>query len=172
MTVDARTILLVEDDDDYRATLEATFADEGYRVLAAPDGNAALIRLGAEATPPALIVLDWVMPAWDGLDFLRALEADARHDATPLIVLADVSTTSRIPSTRVTAVVTKPVRTRTLLDMVGRLSGATVPEPRKPKSSQPRTAWWRAARSIHLRPTALLRKPIAVEQAPTGRHRR
>jgi CheY-like chemotaxis protein/phosphoribosyl 1,2-cyclic phosphodiesterase len=69
------TLLIVDDEPDIVQLLIETLAPEGYRLLSAYDGEAAL-RL-ARAARPALILLDWRMPAPDGLEVCRALRADA-----------------------------------------------------------------------------------------------
>jgi CheY-like chemotaxis protein len=52
--VDARTVLVADDDEDFRAALAEALEEDGYNVVAVPSGAAALAaRLGAEA------VLDW-----------------------------------------------------------------------------------------------------------------
>ncbi|MCE9574920.1 MAG: response regulator [Deltaproteobacteria bacterium] len=157
MTIVARTLLLIESDDAYRAALAAAFAAAGYRVLASPDGLSAISHVGAETSPLALVLLDWGTPTRDGLELVNALADDPTHDATPLIVLADVASTAHIPSTRVAAVVSKPVRTRWLLRLVDRLSIAREPDARAhPQAS-----------TDH--PTAMHRRPREVDLAEIER---
>jgi DNA-binding response OmpR family regulator len=174
MGAESQTIVVVEDDDSYRETLESTLRHVGYRVIGAPDGNVAMLRLRDELTPPALILLEWMMPAWNGLDFLASLESDTRHAEVPVLVLAEVAHAGRIPGTCVAAVVTKPVRTRTLLDVVGRLSGATLTARElADRTPNARTTSWRPARPPHGRVTAMIRKPVStLDLRPTDRVRR
>jgi CheY-like chemotaxis protein/phosphoribosyl 1,2-cyclic phosphodiesterase len=73
----AATVLVVDDEPDIVDLLMATLAPEGYRLLSAHDGEAAL-RL-ARLERPSLILLDWRMSGKDGLEVCRAL----RHDADP-----------------------------------------------------------------------------------------
>ncbi len=86
MTVNARpeTILIIEDDRDVRSALALVLADEGFRVLAAPDGFDALSSL--EGHQPDVIVLDWMMPVVDGEQFVRALRSEY-HLTTPVLVI-------------------------------------------------------------------------------------
>jgi two-component system, cell cycle sensor histidine kinase and response regulator CckA len=60
------TILLAEDDDSIREMLRQTLMRLGYRVLAAADGQHALILCEQDA--PALAVLDVVMPRLGGAE--------------------------------------------------------------------------------------------------------
>jgi CheY-like chemotaxis protein len=69
------TVLVADDDPTIVAILTATLRQDGFRVLAAADGDTAL-RL-ARAERPALILLDWHMPAREGLEVTRLLRADA-----------------------------------------------------------------------------------------------
>jgi CheY-like chemotaxis protein len=73
------TVLIVDDEPDIVNLLLATLAPEGYRLLFAHDGEAALHMARGER--PSLILLDWRMPGKDGLEVCRAL----RDDPDPLI---------------------------------------------------------------------------------------
>ena len=67
------TLLIAEDDDTNRETLERIFAKEPYNVLVAPDGNAALdlVREGEVH----IILSDLMMPGMDGLELLKTVKA-------------------------------------------------------------------------------------------------
>ena len=58
-------VLLVDDDAPIRRMLERTLTAEGYDVVAAADGGAALAQV--ERSLPDLIVLDVAMPGMDAL---------------------------------------------------------------------------------------------------------
>ncbi len=69
-----KPILIVEDDPDIRSNLQEFFEGEGYPVLLADHGQAALDLLGRRSTPrPGLILLDLMMPVMDGSTFLSKL---------------------------------------------------------------------------------------------------
>ena len=68
------TILLVDDDPDILQLLTLTLRPEGYRLLSASDGNAALEIARAER--PDLLLLDWNMPGRNGLEVCRVLRAE------------------------------------------------------------------------------------------------
>jgi len=79
---DAR-ILVVDDDPAVSNLLRRSLAYEGYRVDTAASGAEAL-RLARER-PPALVVLDIMMPGMDGLEVCRRLrEADS---SLPILLL-------------------------------------------------------------------------------------
>jgi CheY-like chemotaxis protein len=82
--VAADPILVVDNDEAILSTVEAALADEGYRVLAAPDGVVALDLV--RQRPPGLILLDMKMPIMDGWGFARAYRAQ-RGPHAPIVVL-------------------------------------------------------------------------------------
>jgi CheY-like chemotaxis protein len=65
--IDAATVLVVDDDPDIRDFVQLGLEDDGYRVLTAPHGQAALELLGR--SPVDLILLDMRMPVMDGWTF-------------------------------------------------------------------------------------------------------
>jgi len=68
------TILVADDDPDVMAVIVEALEPEGYRVLTAQDGDAAL-QLARDERPD-VVVLDWMMPGRDGLSVCRALRQD------------------------------------------------------------------------------------------------
>ena len=75
-------ILVAEDEQDLRSLLRMNLAEEGYDVLEAADGIAALALLQRERIDLAL--LDVMMPGLDGLNLLRKLR---QTSAIPVILL-------------------------------------------------------------------------------------
>jgi len=65
------TILLIEDNRDYAATLKANLEREGYEVQIAATGVAGLEQ--ARQEPPDLVVLDLMLPAMDGFTVLQRM---------------------------------------------------------------------------------------------------
>jgi DNA-binding response OmpR family regulator len=79
----ARPILVVDDDPKIVHLVQAYLEREGYRVTTATDGRAALAAMALD--PPALVVLDLMLPEVDGMSVLRAIR---RRDRTPVLVLS------------------------------------------------------------------------------------
>jgi two-component system response regulator VicR len=77
-----RRILIIDDEKNIREVVTRYLEREGYLVVSAGDGAAAL-RL-AEAQPPDLIILDLMLPQVDGLEVCRRLRA---RSAVPIIML-------------------------------------------------------------------------------------
>jgi CheY-like chemotaxis protein len=73
-------VLVVDDDRSIRETLHAVLQEEGYHVLEAEDGKAALDILRASAEP-LVVLLDLRMPVLDGAGLL-SIVAEDRHLAT------------------------------------------------------------------------------------------
>ncbi len=67
------TVLVVDDDQKLLNMLRRTLAYEGFQVLTAADGNAALAQV--ESHHPDIVVLDWLMPGMDGIGVLKQLRA-------------------------------------------------------------------------------------------------
>ena len=81
----ARTVLIVEDDEAARDQLQRTMVKQGWKVLLAGDGVAALEAL--RETEPSLVLLDLMMPRMDGFEFLDHFRRDPRFVHTPVIVV-------------------------------------------------------------------------------------
>jgi DNA-binding response OmpR family regulator len=76
------TILLVEDARELAQVIVRELGAAGYRVLRAADGRTAVDLHARER--PDLVILDWMLPAMDGLDVLREVRRSA---ATPVLML-------------------------------------------------------------------------------------
>lgn len=81
----ALSVLVIEDDENVRQTLADIVELNGYRALAAPDGEAGLAI--ARRENPALIITDIAMPRMDGFALLAALRADPVLRPMPVIVI-------------------------------------------------------------------------------------
>lgn len=78
-------ILVVEDDSDLADALAEVLTEEGYRVMYARDGAAALELLAGEI--PDLILLDLMMPGMNGWAFRERQLQDSRLRGIPVLVL-------------------------------------------------------------------------------------
>ncbi len=76
-------ILIVDDNLDSRMILEATLKSDGYAVLTAADGAAAM-KLAREALPD-MIISDILMPVMDGFQLCRHCKEDARLAQIPFV---------------------------------------------------------------------------------------
>ena len=84
--MNGKTILVVDDERDILELLRYNLVKNGYKVISAMTGEEAL-RL-AEQTPPALVVLDLMLPGIDGLEVCRSLKARRELADVPIIMLS------------------------------------------------------------------------------------
>jgi DNA-binding response OmpR family regulator len=84
--------ILVVDDDAKIVRLVRTYLErDGFTVVTAADGPAALEAI--ETHQPALVVLDLMLPELDGRAVIRAVRRDEEAARTPIIVLSARSST-------------------------------------------------------------------------------
>ena len=112
-------ILDVEDDDDLRAAAVTLLRDEGFSVVEAPNGSAALDYLLGTGTKPALILLDLRMPIMSGRQVLHVLQGFLRFATVPVVVMTSESLPLECPEGAV-ARLQKPFTARALLALVRR----------------------------------------------------
>ncbi len=67
-----KTIMVVDDEADIRATVKTILEKEGYTVLTAVDGDDALKQL--KKTKPSLILLDIMMPGTPVRDVVKKIK--------------------------------------------------------------------------------------------------
>lgn len=113
-------VLIVEDDHDLRVLMRALFEAEGYEVVTAPHGHAALEELDRRV--PDLILADLHMPLMDGWDFVAEVRARADLESVPIGV--HTSEMEARPPENVSFVVRKPARAHALLALVREHLGA------------------------------------------------
>ena len=66
-------ILAVDDEPSMRMLMEVILRGQGWTVVSADGGNAALELLKVTAQPPAVVICDVLMPGIDGLDLVRRM---------------------------------------------------------------------------------------------------
>jgi two-component system, OmpR family, phosphate regulon response regulator OmpR len=113
VSVESAHILVVDDDDRLRDLLKKYLSDNGFRVTAAEDAQAARAKMASIAFD--LIVLDRMMPGETGLEFAAAIRDS---NTVPILMLtAMAETDDRISGLEVGAddYLTKPFEPRELL---------------------------------------------------------
>jgi len=113
---DAPLILVVDDEQSYRDALRVALEREGFRVDVAVDGPDALNRF--EATRPALVLLDVMLPRISGVDVCRQIRT--RSQVPIIMVTARNQEIDAVVGLEVGAddYVTKPFRLRELVARV------------------------------------------------------
>lgn len=82
-----QTILIIEDDADIAESLEYNFKREGFRTMTAESGEQGLQLALDGKRPPALIVLDLMLPGMNGIDVCRKLRKDPSTESIPIVML-------------------------------------------------------------------------------------
>jgi CheY-like chemotaxis protein len=80
------SILIVEDDADYREALSVALAEVGVEIAAAGDGVEALAQLRGGPLP-SVILLDLRLPRMSGEEFLREMRSEPRFADVPVITM-------------------------------------------------------------------------------------
>lgn len=79
-----RTVLVVDDEDVIRETVREVLTDEGYRVVAAPDGSRVMSLVAKEH--PDVVLLDIWMPEMDGIVLLKQIRRE--HPESRVIMIS------------------------------------------------------------------------------------
>lgn len=79
-----RTILLVDDEEDFHRILKRVIEPAGYKTVSAMSAEEAL-RM-AEAFTPALAIVDWNLPGISGLELVKKLRSLPRFGRIPIIM--------------------------------------------------------------------------------------
>src|SRR6195256_6265288 len=111
------TLLVADDDPAVRQSLERTLTREGYAVVLAPDGQAALERLQEGGVD--LVLSDLKMPGLTGLELLREAKAVAPDvDVILLTAFGTVEEAARAMKDGAIDFLTKPLQRAQLLRVV------------------------------------------------------
>ncbi len=103
------TILLVDDEAGIRNLLSISLTDEGYEVITAADGRAALEIFRTEK--PSIVMTDIKMPGMDGIELLAAIKEES--PTTEVIMITghgDMELAIKSLKMDATDFVTKPIR--------------------------------------------------------------
>jgi DNA-binding response OmpR family regulator len=129
------TILIVDDEPTIAEVVGLYLQREGYKVLAAADGDTALSMV--EQQHPDLVVLDLMLPGLGGLEVTRRLRAQG---ALPIIMLtARTEETDRVVGLELGAddYVTKPFSARELVARIKAVLRRTRPESAPASPAEP-----------------------------------
>ncbi len=115
----SQNIIVLEDDADIARLVRYNLEAAGYTVRAYTSANEVMPQ--AEAKPPALFLLDIMVPGGDGLDLCRRLRQNPTLSSVPIIFLTALATESdRVHGLELGAddYITKPFGTRELVARV------------------------------------------------------
>ena len=118
----SKRVLVVDDEPNIVMSLEFLMRRAGFEVTVARNGQEALDRLAG--VPPDLLLLDVMMPEFDGYEVCERIRARPDWDGTKIIMLTargrEVER-ERGLSLGADAYVTKPFSTRDLVEQVKRM---------------------------------------------------
>jgi two-component system response regulator MprA len=117
----ANDILIVEDDRDLADAILRALRIAGYKGRTAENGRRALEAV--DATAPALILLDMLMPVMDGWQCARALRAKYGDSIPIVVVSAAEDVRKHSASIGANDVLPKPFELDDLLRLVARYVG-------------------------------------------------
>jgi DNA-binding response OmpR family regulator len=115
-------ILITDDDETYRNSIQKVLEKEGYTVRAAADVDHALDELDRHSFD--LIFCDYRMPGKTGIDFL--VELRKRHSVVPVLMIsahADAAIQADAIALGALDMLAKPIRRRDLIDLAARFTG-------------------------------------------------
>src|SRR5436309_10132195 len=116
-----RPALIIEDDADIAESVRYNLESAGFKTLVASTGEHGLSLALDTQNPPAVIVLDLMLPGMNGIEICRRLRRENQTRRTPIIMLtAKTSEADRIAGLDVGAddYIAKPFSVRELLARV------------------------------------------------------
>ena len=80
------TVLLVDDEPDYRLLVSTVLSSRGFNVIIAENGQQALDKI--QGLTPDLVITDIYMPVMDGIKMSRALRELPGFEKVPILFLS------------------------------------------------------------------------------------
>ena len=129
-----KKVLLVDDDRDIMAAMQAALEELGPQILVASDGNSAIEQ--ATSAHPDLVVLDMMLPKRSGFLVMENLKKGKKRTDPPRVIMITGNQGARhkvyAESLGVDVYLNKPFRMEKLLDAVKKLLSPPAAEPPKP----------------------------------------
>ena len=120
-------IYVVEDQSELRESICEELVRSGFQAVGAAHGNRALALL-RKGSPPALILLDLLMPEKDGWEVVAAVKSDPLLKNVPVVLMSAVPPRSTtLQAQGVAAVLPKPFTMDELLFVISRVMKKPAP---------------------------------------------
>lgn len=119
MAMDTPSLLITDDDLDFRETLRGVFEPRGFHTLLAGDGEEAIEVI--QTTEVHLLLLDMHMPRLSGLETIRRVKQF--HDQLPCILLSadmDQRLVAEARRAQAFSALAKPIRFAEITSVVNR----------------------------------------------------
>lgn len=114
------TVLLVDDNEDFREALKHLLVSNGYRVCEAGNGEQAVELMHTEA--PDLAIVDLDMPKMNGIEFSRRVKKD--WPGFPILMVTAYSqfySSKEVLAAGIDAFLQKPIDGDRLLEVIRQL---------------------------------------------------
>lgn len=111
------SVLVIDDDEDFRETVTMVLEGEGLDVVSATSGEEAL-QLLQGGLRPSMILMDLMMPGMNGWVLRTRLAEDPELARIPVAVLSGDHQALRLHPPHGVRCLQKPVSLATLLDLV------------------------------------------------------
>lgn len=124
------TILVVDDEPEYRKLIHSVLADEGYEVHSAGDGEDALAKMAEVKID--LVVSDVFMPVMDGIALHRTIRTIPGYELLPFLFVSgheDQHTLLTVKNPKIEGFLKKGKPVALMLEWIKYLSS---PEDRRP----------------------------------------
>ena len=121
----SKKVLIVDDSNTARASVEYTLKKGGYDVISGDDGTTGLETLNKN-TGVDMIITDLNMPKMDGIEFIRHVRLIDEHKYTPILMLTTESQEEKKIEGKTAGAsgwLIKPFNPTQLLDVVKRFLG-------------------------------------------------
>ena len=118
-----KRVMTVDDSKTMRDMVAFTLRGAGFQVTPAEDGKQALGLLASN--PVDVVITDLNMPVMDGVALIRALRADPRFRAVPILMLTTESDSTKKAEGRsagATGWIVKPFNSEKLVDVLRRVA--------------------------------------------------
>jgi CheY-like chemotaxis protein len=113
-------ILVVDDNAALRENLSELLEAEGYAVSTAADGHAALAALAADP-PPAVVLLDLLMPVMSGREIAERIRAEPRLAGVRVLLTTGHPSRALREGVAADGFLAKPFGVKELLDAIARV---------------------------------------------------
>src|SRR5829696_745187 len=120
MTLNLKTVLVVDDEPVLRTIVREILHEEGYAVIEAEDGQVMLEIMAREH--PDLVLMDVMMPGVDGRDAYRQLRSRPEHRDVPVVMMSAAVQSHRLDPS-IAGFMAKPFDLNQLVELVVRLIG-------------------------------------------------
>lgn len=109
-----KKILLVEDDQFLGSLMKNRLAKEGFDIVWAMNGDAALVELGKG--PVDLILMDIILPGYSGFEAMEKIVASPQYARTPIMIISNLGQESDVARGKALGAVRYFVKAQTPID--------------------------------------------------------